>query len=90
MSSTMEHVLDASSKIVFDRLHVMRHVNDDVDKTRKEENRKLKEKGIMDLNGSRYIWLYSRENLLERYRERYNELRNADPLAGNAYSMKEE
>jgi transposase len=60
-----------------------------VDKTRKEENRKLKEKGIMDISGKRYIWLYSSENLPERYRETYNELKKADLLTGKAYSMKE-
>ncbi|MGC8673355.1 MAG: ISL3 family transposase, partial [Thermoplasmata archaeon] len=89
MSSTMEHVPDAESKMVFDRFHVMRHVNEAVDKTRKEENGKLVKDGIMDLNGTRYIWLYSSENLPERYRERYNELRKADLLTGKAYSMKE-
>ena len=89
MSSTREYVPDASSKIVFDRFHVMKHVNDAVDKTRKDENRKLKENGIMDLNGSRYMWLYSEENLPERYRERYNSLKDSDLLTGKAYSMKE-
>ena len=89
MSSTMEHVPDAESKMVFDRFHVMKHVNEAVDKTRKEENRKLVKDGIMDLSGTRYIWLYSSENLPERYRERYNELRKADLLTGKAYSMKE-
>jgi transposase len=89
MLSTREHLPDASSKIVFDRFHVMKHVNDAVDKTRKEENRKLKENGIMDLNGSRYMWLYSEDNLPERYRERYNSLKDSDQLTGKAYSMKE-
>ena len=60
-----------------------------MDKTRKEENRKLKENGIMDLNGTRYIWLYSEENLPDRYKEKYNQLKNADLLTGKAYSMKE-
>jgi len=46
------------SKIVFDRFHVMKHVNEAVDKTRKDENKKLKNKGIIDLNGTRYMWLY--------------------------------
>jgi transposase len=89
MSSTVEYVPDAASKIVFDRFHVMKHVNEAVDTTRKVENRELKERGIMDLNGSRYIWLYSSENLPDRYRERYNELKRSDLLTGKAYSMKE-
>ena len=89
ISSTMEDVPDASAKIVFDRFHVMKRVNEAVDETRKEENREFKKKGIMNISGKRYIWLYSSENLPERYREEYNELKKADLLTGKAYSMKE-
>ena len=89
MSSTIEHIPDASSKIVFDRFHVMKHVNEAVDKTRKDENKKLKDNGIIDLNGTRYMWLYSSDNLPEKYRERFNELKRSDLLTGKAYSMKE-
>jgi transposase len=53
MSSTMDHIPEASSKIVFDGFHVTKHVNEAVDKTRKDENKKLKNKGIIDLNGTR-------------------------------------
>jgi transposase len=89
ISSTLENVPDAHGKIVFDRFHVMRHVNEAVDSVRKEENRDLVKKGIMDLKGSRYIWLYSQENLPDKYRERYNALKNSDLRTGKAYSMKE-
>jgi transposase len=54
MSSTMEHVPKAGENIVFDRFHVMKHVNEAVDSTRKKENKLLAEKGIMDLKGTRY------------------------------------
>ena len=89
ISSTLEHVPGAHGKIVFDRFHVMRHVNEAVDSVRKEENRDLVKRGIMDLKGSRYIWLYSQENLPDKYRERYNALKNSDLRTGKAYSMKE-
>ena len=48
MSSTMEHVPDARRKIVFDRFHVMKHVNMAVDSTRRKENRMFLEKGMDD------------------------------------------
>ena len=89
ISSTLEHVPGAHGKIVFDRFHVMRHVNEAVDSVRKEENRELVKKGIMDLKSSWYIWLYSQENLADKYRERYNSLKNSDLRTGKAYSMKE-
>ena len=43
----------------------------------------------MDLKSSRYIWLYSQENLPEKYREQYNALNNSDLRTGKAHSMKE-
>ena len=89
MSSTLEHVPDAGRKIVFDRFHVMKHVNMEVDSTRKRENRMFLEKGMDDLKGTRYRWLYSSGNLPEKYRERYEELKKSDLLTGKAYSMKE-
>lgn len=65
-------------------------MNEAVDFVRKEEeNREIQKKGFMDLSGSRYIWMYSQENLLEMYRERYNSLNNSELRTGKAYSMKE-
>ena len=89
ISSTMEHFPDAETKIVFDKLHVMKQVNEAVDFTRKEENLILLEKGVADLMGTKYIWLYSSKNLPEKYKERYNKLKKSDLLTGKACSMKE-
>ncbi|MHB1663502.1 MAG: ISL3 family transposase, partial [Thermoplasmataceae archaeon] len=89
MSSTMEYVPMAGEKMVFDRFHVMKHVNGAVDETRKRENKLLVEKGKMDLKGTKYLWLYSSENLPEKYRERYQDLKKSDLKTGKAYSMKE-
>ena len=89
MSSTMEHVPDAGRKIVFDRFHVMKHVNEAVDTTRKKENRQILKNGNTDLKGTRYIWLYASENLPDKYREKYEELKKSDLMTGKAYSMKE-
>lgn len=44
MSSTMKHVPDANSKIVFGRFHVMKHVNEAIDSTLRKEKRDLSEK----------------------------------------------
>ena len=89
MSSTMEHVPDAGRKIVFDRFHVMKHVNEAVDTTRKKENRQILKNGNTDLKGTRYIWLYASENLPDKYREKYEELKKSDLMTGKAYPMKE-
>lgn len=49
-SSTIERVPGAHRKILFDSFHVKRHVNEAVDSVRKEGNRELVKKCIMELN----------------------------------------
>ena len=48
MPSTMAHFLGAETKFVFDSFHMTRHVNYAVDSAKKQKDRKLKEKGMMD------------------------------------------
>lgn len=48
-------------------------------------------KGYMkDLKCTRYIRLYSMENIPDKYREEYEELEKPDLQTGNAYYMKED
>lgn len=54
---------DAEEKIVFDRFHVMRQVLGAVDKVRKSENQTLLELGKDTLKGTKYLWLWSQENI---------------------------
>ena len=89
MPSTVQYVPDAETKIVFDKFHVMKHVNGAVDTTRRKENREILKNGNMDLKGTRYIWLYASEKLPEKYREKYNELKKSDLITGKAHSIKE-
>lgn len=55
-----EHYI-GSEKIVIDRFHVMKHLNQAVDIVRKQENKELEKEGDRTLKGSRYLWLYSKE-----------------------------
>lgn len=64
-------------------------MNGAVDMARKEENRTMAEKGMTDLKGTGYMWLYTSENLPDKYREKYNELKKSDLMTGKTYSMKE-
>jgi transposase len=83
------HVPDAAEKIVFDRFHIMQHVGRAVDKVRKEEHRELHAQGDDRLAKSKYLWLYAEENIPEKSRPRFEELRRADLKTGRAWSMKE-
>lgn len=43
--------------IVYDKFHVAKHLNEAVDKVRREEHRRLLEKGDRSLTHTKYLWL---------------------------------
>ena len=87
--SIQEHVPKATEKMVFDPFHIVKHMNDAVNDVRKWEHRQLKVDGKSPLNGTRFWWLYGRENLPERYREGFAALQEAHLKTGRAWSIKE-
>jgi len=88
-NSVRAHLADADEKIVFDRYHLMGHMGKAVDTVRKRENRALSAAGDQALVGSKYLWLYSQENLPDRHRERFAALRDADLKTSRAWAIKE-
>ena len=43
--------------IVYDKFHVAKHLNEAVDKVRREEHRRLLQQGDKSLTGTKYLWL---------------------------------
>jgi transposase len=76
-------------KIVFDRFHLMKHVGEAVDAVRREEHQLLKQTDASVLKGTRYLWLYSRENLPSRYWDQFWRLRASDLKTARAWAIKE-
>jgi len=89
IKATKTYVPGADKKIVFDRFHVMRHVIDAVDQVRKIEHRLLKESGEQTLKGTRYLWLYSQENIPDWRKEQFEQLRDKDLRVCRAWAIKE-
>lgn len=89
IAATVALVPEGRSKIVFDRFHVMMHMNDAVDKVRKWENRLLLEEDIDVLKGSKYLWLFAEENIPEKMAERFAYLRELHLKTGRAWAIKE-
>jgi transposase len=88
--ATILHVPDAPSKIVYDRFHVMKYINDAVDKVRRTESRGLNEKGKQNrLAGTKYLWLYGEENVPDKRKEEFERLKNSDLKVAKAWAMKE-
>ena len=88
-NSVRAHLDDADKKIVFDRFHLMGYLGKAVDTVRKQEHRALMVEGDKSLSGSKYLWLYSEENLPERHRGRFASLRHADLKTARAWAIKE-
>lgn len=89
-ASVRAHLTDAEDKIVFDRYHLMGYLTQAVDTVRKAENRALATAGDKSLAGSKYLWLYSAENLPARHTDRFMALRGADLKTGRAWTIKED
>ena len=87
--SVRVNLTDPDNKIVFDRYHVMGYLGTAVDTVRKREHRALAKVGDTTLAGSKYLWLYSVENLPERHIQRLAVLRAADLKTGRAWAIKE-
>jgi transposase len=90
IAATRNCIPDADRKIVFDRFHVMRYVVDAVDSVRKGENRTLIKQGEEILKGTRYLWLWNKENIPEYRQEEFAELRKSNLKVGRAWALKEQ
>ena len=89
ISSTVAHVPGGREKIVFDRFHIMQHMNGAVDTVRKQENRLLLEKDIDVLVGTKYLWLFAEENVPEKMIEHFEFVRALNLKTGRAWAIKE-
>lgn len=89
IGSTWEHLPHAGRKIVFDRFHVMKHMTEAVDAVRKAEHRRLLAEGDGTLKRTKYLWLFSEENVPERYGEWFARLKAMNLKTGRAWAIKE-
>ena len=84
-----ERVPEAEQKIVFDRFHIMSHVLAAVDTVRKQEHKALLSTGNTVLSKSKYLWLYSAENVPEKSRAHFQQLKGANLKTARAWALKE-
>lgn len=78
-----------NDKVVIDRFHIMKHLNQAVDSVRKQELRSLEKRGDHSLKGSKYVWLYNRGNLPKSKEASFEELMKKELEVGKAYAFKE-
>ena len=89
IAATKAYVPDADQKIVFDRYHAMTHVTKAVEKVRRSEHKMLTAHGDFRLKGTKYLWLWSEENMPERRRKEFAGVKNAALKTSRAWAIKE-
>jgi len=89
VSSTLAHVPEALSKIVYDPYHLAQHLNAAVDQVRREEHRNLQAQGDERLSGTKYFWLRGWEHVPDSQREAFNQLKGQRLKTSRAWVLKE-
>lgn len=89
INACQHFVPQAASKIVFDRFHIMKKMLEAVDQVRKREHRELMHQGDNTLARSKYLWLYSRENMPDKLVERFAQLKGSQLRTARAWAIKE-
>ena len=87
ISGALRHVPQAD--IVYDRFHVTKHLNEAVDKVRKNEHREMRQKKDTSLSGTKYLWLKNPENWTAKDEDRYAVLSENQLAVGRAWNRKE-
>lgn len=78
-----------AEKIVFDRFHVVQHLNQAVDQVRRAEQRELHQRGDRRLKKTRYLWLKGRQRRTPEEELAIAELRASGLKVGRAWALKE-
>ena len=86
--SAVSEVLPAAD-IVFDRFHIKKHLNEAVDKVRRQEHRELSAAGNLLLKGSKYLWLKTHEDMRTKAAREFRALLVQDLQTGTAWALKE-
>jgi transposase len=87
-NSATTHVPQA--EIVHDRFHISKHLNDAIDKVRRQEHKALMQEGDDTLKGSRQLWLFHPENLKEAQSERFDALKEMELKTSRAWAIREQ
>jgi transposase len=89
IKATMQHVPLARDKIVFDRFHIVKLLNDAVDRVRRQENKALRREGDDTLTGTKHLWLCGRENVPAKRTEPFDQIKDLNLKTARAWAIKE-
>jgi transposase len=75
--------------IVHDKFHIMKYMNEAVDKVRRAEHKLLTAQNNGTLGGTKYLWLKAKKNLTKENRKDFRELNINQLSVGRAWNRKE-
>jgi len=89
LTSVKEHAPSALN--ILDRFHIVKKINEAIDKVRNEETKSLKSKGKdVQLKNSRWVLLKRQENLTEKQAMKLSDILQLNLKTVRAYLLKEE
>lgn len=86
--SVRTHVPQA--EVVYDRFHISKHLNEALDKVRRQEHKSLMKEGDETLKGSKQLWLFNPENLKAAHQERFEALKELELKTSRAWAIREQ
>jgi transposase len=87
-NSVVKNVPEAD--IVHDRFHLSKHLNEAVDKVRRQEHKALKKEGDETLSGSRYWWLRNPEKIDDETWDSFALLKEMELKTSRAWAIREQ
>jgi transposase len=89
VQATRARIPDADAKIVFDRFHCAKHLNEAVDRVRRAEQRELRAQGDTRLTGTKYTWLRNPRHFDPKAWREFAALRASTLKVARAWALKE-
>lgn len=91
IGAVIESLPRGQEKIVFDKFHIAKHLNDAVDQVRRREHRMLQIEGKDWLKGTKHDWLRNPNSFsLGKWRQFQRIARRSDLKTARAWALKEE
>jgi transposase len=88
--SVRAHVAGADEKIVYDKFHIVKHLNEAVDKVRRQEHKELQAAGDERLKGTKYDWLRNSDNFDRASWREFQVLKATNLKTSRAWAIREQ
>ncbi|MGH2618399.1 MAG: ISL3 family transposase [Thermomicrobiales bacterium] len=89
LAAIRAHVPAAERKIVFDKFHILWHLNQAVDRTRRAEHKRLRAQGDERLTGTKYDWLRHPAGFSHKAWRAFGALRRSSLQVARAWALRE-